>query len=197
MTQISETGLVPVLNVGLLNFSIHLNEKSESHAKIDLRSSIHDMHLKTCFDSADALAQLIAYIANDKDLKSKDNSFDDLKKTDSTPLRNFDHNNDETLNHINNLMADAVKDVRNSETNEIEKKSFDVSNILDFESNEFFESNLNCDISENSLSQVQAELGATSSLNASITEEKEYHVIHDEDLFFMVSLRINNTIRNK
>ncbi|XP_030557492.1 autophagy-related protein 2 homolog B isoform X3 [Drosophila novamexicana] len=185
MTQISETGLVPVLNVGLLNFSIHLNEKSESHAKIDLRSSIHDMHLKTCFDSADALAQLIAYIANDKDLKSKDNSFDDLKKTDSTPLRNFDHNNDETLNHINNLMADAVKDVRNSETNEIEKKSFDVSNILDFESNEFFESNLNCDISENSLSQVQAELGATSSLNASITEEKEYHVIHDEDLFFM------------
>ncbi|XP_064538983.1 autophagy-related protein 2 homolog A, partial [Drosophila montana] len=188
MTHISDTGLVPVLNVGLLNFSIHLNEKSKSYAKIDLRSSIHDMHLKTCFDSADALAQLIAYIANDKDLKSKDNNFYELKKAVSTPVRNFDHNNDETLYHINNLMADAVKDVNthsNSKITEIKKKSFDISNILDFESNEFLESNLNCGINEHSLSQVQAELGATSSLNASISEEKEYHVIHEEDLFFM------------
>lgn len=59
--------LVPVLDIGLVDISLRLNENSEKHPKFDLRCSVHDAHLRTCSDSGKALAQLIEHLANDGD----------------------------------------------------------------------------------------------------------------------------------
>ncbi|XP_043070830.1 autophagy-related protein 2 homolog A isoform X2 [Drosophila grimshawi] len=203
LAHINCSGLVPVLSVGLINFSIHLNDQSKLYPNIDLRSSIHDMHLKTCFDAADALAQLIAYIANDKDLMSKEKNSVGPEKPDDCPLNRNDQNNDDTLKHINILMADAVKDVKETspsdlstkmnviQKNETEiqqntslfKNSFDACNISDFESNVMLESCYQHE--KNALPQVEADLGATLFTTAQVLEERDFHVIHDEEIFFM------------
>ncbi|XP_039964190.1 autophagy-related protein 2 homolog A [Bactrocera tryoni] len=59
--------LVPVLDIGLVDISLRLNENSEKYPKFDLRCSVHDAHLRTCSDSGKALAQLIEHLANDGD----------------------------------------------------------------------------------------------------------------------------------
>ncbi|XP_030081596.1 autophagy-related protein 2 homolog B-like [Drosophila hydei] len=203
ITHISQLGLVPVLNVGLLNVSISLNDHSKTYPSIDLRSSIHDIHLKTCFDGADILAQLIAYIANDKDLNTSCDNTINLKTSNTISESNADHIYDETVKQINTLMADAVKDVNTisatqifENPEEIVKKesesiqntplfnnnTLDINNILDLESTEMLEY-YNYEITENSF--VNAELGATSLNVIPALEEKEFHVIHDKDLFFM------------
>lgn len=191
-----------MLNVGLLNFSIHLNEHNKSYPSIDLRSSIHDIHLKTCYDGAEVLAQLIAYIANDKDLKTNMDNANNSKKTDITPVRNVDHANDKTVNQINTLMADAVKDMKTlsvsqplekfDESPKVENESLQgkpiLSNMFDFD--QIFDSELQpfykYDTTENSF--VNDDLGATS-INVAPTLE-EFHIIHDDDILFMVSLII-------
>lgn len=207
-------GLVPVLNVGLLNVSISLNDHSKTYPSIDLRSSIHDIHLKTCFDGADILAQLIAYIANDKDLNTSCDNTINLKTSNTISESNADHIYDETVKQINTLMADAVKDVNTisatqifENPEEIVKKesesiqntplfnnnTLDINNILDLESTEMLEY-YNYEITENSF--VNAELGATSLNVIPALEEKEFHVIHDKDLFFMVSFNHLLTKKN-
>ncbi|KAM8703134.1 hypothetical protein ACLKA7_007845 [Drosophila subpalustris] len=199
-------GLVPVLNAGLLNISIRLNDHSKMYPNIDLRSSIHDVHLKTCYDSADALAQLIAYIANDKDLMPMDKNIDQ-KKNDSHVTKSV-HNNNETMEHINKLMADAVKDVEvnpalraSNKTEETTKllpnksetthstpcscyNSLDECNFVDFETKELL-TTCHQDEFENSLPQIEAELGATSNKPVPTLEDKDFHVIDDDEIFFM------------
>lgn len=60
--------LIPVIDIGLFDISLRINDKaSESFPKLDLRASIHDIHIRTCSDSGRALAQLIAYFASDGD----------------------------------------------------------------------------------------------------------------------------------
>lgn len=201
-------GLVPVLNAGLLNISIRLNDQSKMYPNIDLRSSIHDVHLKTCYDSADALAQLIAYIANDKDLMPMDKKIDQ-NKSDSHVTKS-DHDNDETMEHINKLMADAVKDVEvksalhaSNQAKETKKwfpnksetshntpcscyNSLDECNFLDFDAKELL-TTCHQEEFENSLPQIKAELGTTSNKSVPTLEDKDFHVIHDEEIFFMVS----------
>ncbi|XP_043863696.1 autophagy-related protein 2 homolog A isoform X5 [Drosophila mojavensis] len=197
ITRINKSGLVPVLNVGLLNFSIHLNEHNKSYPSIDLRSSIHDIHLKTCYDGAEVLAQLISYIANDKDFKTSMNNANSFNKTDITPVRNADHTNDKTVNQINTLMADAVKDVKTlsvpqpfDEILKVENESlqskpilsnnrFDFDQIFDMRSQDFYK----YDTTENSF--INTDLGAISLNVAPTLEEKEFHIIHDEDILFM------------
>lgn len=47
---------------------MRINDKAtESFPKLDLRASIHDIHIRTCSDSGRALAQLILYFASDGD----------------------------------------------------------------------------------------------------------------------------------
>ncbi|XP_023297749.2 autophagy-related protein 2 homolog A [Lucilia cuprina] len=62
---IDAKSLVPVLDVGLLDISLRLNdEDSDKCPTFDLRCSIHDVHFRTCYDSGSAFAQLIGYMAN-------------------------------------------------------------------------------------------------------------------------------------
>ncbi|XP_034655368.1 autophagy-related protein 2 homolog A isoform X2 [Drosophila subobscura] len=112
----SSDTLTPVLNVGLLNISFRLNEDDKQQPRVDLRSSIHDMHLKTCYDSAAALAQLIGYVASDKDLISPEESahedeHDQSKIVEPKASEEDQLCDDQTQDHVNKLMADAVMDV--------------------------------------------------------------------------------------
>lgn len=110
--------LIPVLNLGLLNISFRLNEEGKGQPRVDLRFSIHDMHLKTCYDSAAALAQLIAYVANDRDLTGLEEAQANEETKLSEPKQNEDHEvSDLTQNHVNKLMAEAVQDVDCSSLN--------------------------------------------------------------------------------
>ncbi|XP_068148275.1 autophagy-related protein 2 homolog A [Drosophila tropicalis] len=119
--------LIPVLNLGLLNISFRLNDDNNRiHPAVDLRSSIHDMHLRTCYDSAAALAQLIAYVANDKDIISIDENTtldDSDEHSFSDPKLNEKDNCDQTQIHVNKLMAEAVKDVETIPGKHIQKQS--------------------------------------------------------------------------
>lgn len=206
---------MPVLYAGLLNVSIRLNDQCKIYPNIDLRSSIHDVHLKTCYDSADALAQLIAYIANDKDLMPMDKKIDQ-KQSDNSHVTKSDHNNDKTMEHINKLMADAVKDVEVNSTahtsnNKKETKKLfsnntsssqstscscdvrlDECNILDFEPKELLTSCCHQEKLENSLPQIETELGVTSFKSLPTLEERDFHVIHDDEIFFMVRTCVFN-----
>lgn len=153
-----------------------------------MRSSIHEVHLRTCYDSADALAQLIAYIANDKDLIPIDKNICD--KSIHNSVSQSDKNSDDL---INKLMADAVKDVEitvsSSSSNEKNKCESVKSEDQHWETTEEskmyeLESMLQSYYhrsSENSLPQIQADLEATS--NTFTQEERDYDVIQDN---FMV-----------
>ncbi|XP_062121458.1 autophagy-related protein 2 homolog B isoform X4 [Drosophila sulfurigaster albostrigata] len=199
--------LLAVLNVGLINISIFLNDQNTLYPKINLRSSIHDVHLKTCFDSANALAQLIAYIANDKDLISTEQNMD-KNKSDNYQSKSSDSKGDRTSQHINTLMADAVKDVESNlstHTSSMEKyrknmfseddarlktsscscfSNSDEGNILKLESNRLLKP-CNQDNLEKSLPQIESELGTATFMHKSTVEEKDFHVIHEDELFFM------------
>uniref|UniRef100_A0A1B0D0K3 Autophagy-related protein 2 n=1 Tax=Phlebotomus papatasi TaxID=29031 RepID=A0A1B0D0K3_PHLPP len=62
--------LVCVVDLGLFEISLRLNEKATSFApKFDMRAALNDVHIRTCADSARALAQLISYIAAKGDLE--------------------------------------------------------------------------------------------------------------------------------
>ncbi|XP_033148965.1 LOW QUALITY PROTEIN: autophagy-related protein 2 homolog A [Drosophila busckii] len=204
----SECGiLVPVLNIGLLNVSLRINEQSKTSPSIDLRSSIHDVHLKTCFDSADALAQIISYIANDKDIINTDKTTSEAEKTMNSTVPITNQNNDQTSQHINNLMADAVKDMYTNISSSSASVAFSESKMdqthvdeqhknltdisydctnFDFESNIMLQSFYQPKTTENSLPQINEELGSI--FNVQTLEEKvekDFHIIRDDELYFM------------
>ncbi|KAH8385046.1 hypothetical protein KR093_006195 [Drosophila rubida] len=205
--------LLPILNAGVIHISLFLNDQNTLYPKIDLRSSIHDVHLKTCFDSANALAQLIAYIANDRDLISID-KYVDKNKSANSQLSSSVLKIDKTLEHINTLMADAVKDVevnpisQTSKRQQEEKKiysnesasaqtsscscftSSDEYNNIEFESNEMLTAYNQEDL-EKSLPQIRAELGTAPFKACSNAVEKDFHVIHEDELFFMDKFGVN------
>lgn len=67
--------LVCVIDLDLFEISLRLSEKpSTAFPKLDLRASINGAHLRTCSDSASALAQLLAYIATAGDLIAPDDN---------------------------------------------------------------------------------------------------------------------------
>ncbi|KAH8305578.1 hypothetical protein KR059_001867 [Drosophila kikkawai] len=109
----SQEAMIPVLNLGLLNISFRLNEEGKGQPRVDLRSSIHDMHMMTCYDSASALAQLIAYVANDRDLTPPPEPVLNEEAAQAAEPKSFEDQevSDQTQNHVNKLMADAVMDV--------------------------------------------------------------------------------------
>lgn len=64
--------LVCVLELGLFEISLRLSDKETSLApKFDLRAAVHDVHIRTCSDSARALAEFLAYVAAEGDLTQK------------------------------------------------------------------------------------------------------------------------------
>uniref|UniRef100_A0A182Y760 Autophagy-related protein 2 n=1 Tax=Anopheles stephensi TaxID=30069 RepID=A0A182Y760_ANOST len=69
ITVLPSNELVCVLEVGLFEISLMLNERvTVKFPKFDLRTAINDVHVRTCADSARALAQLIGYLAAEGDL---------------------------------------------------------------------------------------------------------------------------------
>uniref|UniRef100_A0AAG5CVV1 Autophagy-related protein 2 n=1 Tax=Anopheles atroparvus TaxID=41427 RepID=A0AAG5CVV1_ANOAO len=69
ITVLPSNELVCVVEVGLFEISLMLNERvTVKFPKFDLRTAINDVHVRTCADSARALAQLIGYLAAEGDL---------------------------------------------------------------------------------------------------------------------------------
>ncbi|KAM7346426.1 autophagy-related 2 [Cochliomyia hominivorax] len=129
---INSQNLVPVLDVGLLDISLRLNDDETTKCPtFDLRCSIHDVHFRTCFDSGSAFAQLIGYIASssnasndqqypkEQSLQSSLSSESDffLSQTDQQLTKEITKKQQE---RVNILMAEAVQespvDTRNLET---------------------------------------------------------------------------------
>lgn len=125
-------------------------------------------------------------------------------KTIPSSVSKSDQNSDDKLDIINKLMADAVKDVEtpvlsSSLNDKNECKTFnsasatssycEKSNIYDYESNIMLQSYYHPS-SENSLRQIQDDLEATSITNTSAQDEKDFHVIQENELFFMVRILI-------
>ncbi|XP_073815878.1 autophagy-related 2 [Musca autumnalis] len=115
---VDASNMVPVLDFGLLEISLRISgETTEKHPKLDLRCSLQDVHLRTCYDSGSAFAQLIGYIANNiaKDEESSDKgslqsslcSESDLLLAESQTSGEISDRHQE---RVNQLMAEAVKD---------------------------------------------------------------------------------------
>uniref|UniRef100_A0A7G3AGM6 Autophagy-related protein 2 n=1 Tax=Lutzomyia longipalpis TaxID=7200 RepID=A0A7G3AGM6_LUTLO len=114
--------LVCVVDLGLFEISLRLNEKATSYApKFDMRAAINDVHIRTCADSARALAQLISYIAAKGDLESNGpeetcDSTGNLGEADADLLsvRSSQVSIPEVTHtqqqHVNTLMAEAMQE---------------------------------------------------------------------------------------
>ncbi|XP_312964.6 autophagy-related protein 2 homolog A [Anopheles gambiae] len=77
ITVLPSNELVCVVEVGLFEISLMLNERvTVKFPKFDLRTAINDVHVRTCADSARALAQLIGYLAAEGDLLLPDGDMD-------------------------------------------------------------------------------------------------------------------------
>lgn len=125
-----------------------------------------------------------------------------IDKPNPSSASKSDQNSDDKLDLINKLMADAVKDVETpvSSSSSNEKNECDTfnstspsssycekSNMYDYESNIMLQSYYHPS-SENSLRQIQDDLEATSITNTSAQDEKDFHVIEENELFFMVRI---------
>lgn len=70
--------LVCLIELGLFEISLRLNDRPTTRApKFDLRATVNALHLRTCADSAEALGQLIGYLATGGDLSAATAADDD------------------------------------------------------------------------------------------------------------------------
>lgn len=124
ITALPSGDLICVLEMGLFEISLKLNEKVTSlFPKFDLRAAIKDVHIRTCSDSGRALLEFISYLASEGDLE-KDVEEHDLLSQSSLPMGDQE---DELLpmktsgssvpevtqsqqHHVNSLMADAMEE---------------------------------------------------------------------------------------
>ncbi|XP_059616173.1 autophagy-related protein 2 homolog B-like [Phlebotomus argentipes] len=116
--------LVCVVELGLFEISLRLNEKATSYApKFDMRAALNDVHIRTCADSARALAQLISYIAAKGDLEKFDtvpeescDSTGNLSEADADLLSvkssqtSIPEVTQTQQQHVNTLMAEAMQE---------------------------------------------------------------------------------------
>uniref|UniRef100_A0A1A9W3L6 Autophagy-related protein 2 n=1 Tax=Glossina brevipalpis TaxID=37001 RepID=A0A1A9W3L6_9MUSC len=120
ITFIQCNDLVPVLDVGLMDISLRLNERaSQNYPKLDLRCSICDFHLRTCYDSGSALAQLISHIVSDANNSLDENSdmqtppiSENIETTliSSGKINTTDELFEKQQERINKLMAQALQE---------------------------------------------------------------------------------------
>uniref|UniRef100_A0A1Q3FUU4 Autophagy-related protein 2 n=2 Tax=Culex tarsalis TaxID=7177 RepID=A0A1Q3FUU4_CULTA len=79
VTVVPSNDLVCLVELGLFEISLRLNEKAtSSFPKFDLRTAINDVHVRTCADSGRALAQLIGYLASEGDLVPQDDGASEI-----------------------------------------------------------------------------------------------------------------------
>uniref|UniRef100_T1PF62 Autophagy-related protein 2 n=1 Tax=Musca domestica TaxID=7370 RepID=T1PF62_MUSDO len=118
VTFIDASNMVPVLDFGLLEISLRISgETTEKYPRLDLRCSLQDVHLRTCYDSGSAFAQLIGYIANniakDEEASDKESLQSSLCSESDLLLAESQTSADLCDRHqkrVNQLMAEAVKD---------------------------------------------------------------------------------------
>lgn len=73
ITVLPSSELVCVLELGLFEISLRMNDKdTTNNPKLDVRTMLNGVHLRTCVDSANAVARLLTYIANDGDFVTDD-----------------------------------------------------------------------------------------------------------------------------
>lgn len=118
ITVIPSRELVCVLEVGLFEVSLRLNEvATEAFPKFDLRSTVNGVHMRTCSDSADALFQLISYLASDGDLARPDEFSETAMpsaegQAQLLPVTSNQQNavTESQQKRVNTLMEEAMKD---------------------------------------------------------------------------------------
>lgn len=124
ISSLPATDLVCVIDLGLFEISLRLNDRATAFSpKFDLRATVNDLHLRTCSDSADALARLITYLATDGDLVDPDQPNDDDEFAEHMEARsrqqlvstsprasNTPEITAEQQQHVNSLMEEAMKE---------------------------------------------------------------------------------------
>lgn len=122
ISALSAIDLVCVLDVGLFEISLRLNDKpSALSPKMDLRATVSGGHLRTCSDSGDALAQILFYMSEDGDLvdpshPKKDELTDNLAASKqplvwTSPCSSSTPDvSEEQQQRVNMLMEEAMKE---------------------------------------------------------------------------------------
>ncbi|XP_075148411.1 autophagy-related 2 [Haematobia irritans] len=118
ITYIDASNMVPVLDFGLLEISLRISgTTAEKCPKLDLRCSLQDVHLRTCYDSGSAFALLIGYIANNiaKDDESAEKASLNSSLCSESDLFMAESQTSAEINkryqeRVNLLMAEAVMD---------------------------------------------------------------------------------------
>ena len=125
ITVLPSNELICIADLGLFEISLLLQDKvTLTSPKFDLRSSIKDLHLRTCSDSGKAFLEFIGYLAAKGDLEVQEtDDFDDQSQS-SSILQMQDEQllimNESTKSvlevtqtqqeHVNNLMAEAMEE---------------------------------------------------------------------------------------
>lgn len=109
---------VCVLDLGLFELSVRMSDSP----RVDLRASNNVLHIRTCSDSARALAQLITYFASYGDLEETQPPNTNNKVARAEPTVDIQNNaintlSESTVERVNILMEDAmIDDVKQTQT---------------------------------------------------------------------------------
>ncbi|XP_055537641.1 autophagy-related protein 2 homolog A [Wyeomyia smithii] len=127
VTVLPANALVCLVELGLFEISLRLNEKAtSSFPKLDLRTAMNDVHVRTCADSGRALAQLIRYLAEEGDLLAQDDVSSDSETNETIAVLPMSGESEGDLlpvkpncapevtpkqqQRVNTLMADAMEE---------------------------------------------------------------------------------------
>lgn len=116
---------MPILDLGLVDISLRLNKLPADvfGPQFDIRSSIHDLHMRTCYDSGSALAQLIAQLTTQQlnaGVNAGRKKEFDKQTTTNSPKPNEESHAGGTIakehqERVSLLMADAVQETADNE----------------------------------------------------------------------------------
>uniref|UniRef100_A0A146KUZ5 Autophagy-related protein 2 n=1 Tax=Lygus hesperus TaxID=30085 RepID=A0A146KUZ5_LYGHE len=109
-----QTDYVSVMQLGLFELSLRLSDQPNL-PKMDLKASNNILNIRTCSDSAAALAQLITYFASDGDLMKNEppTNSGSVRETSSTIGKEDLHTDltESTVVRVNDMMEDAMKEI--------------------------------------------------------------------------------------
>lgn len=107
---------VSVIDVGLFELSLRLSDQSNL-PKVDLKASSDIINIRTCSDSASALAELITYYASNGDLNAAE-KVEDIKLSEPYLEKNPENKSDPltltTAGEVYDMMEDAMKELTTS-----------------------------------------------------------------------------------
>lgn len=122
ITVLPASDLVCILDLGLFEISLRLNEKATAtFPKFDLRASITDVHIRTCSDSGQALAQFIGYLAAEGDFDGETTTTSDSQSESvisngesdllsMRPVATIPEVTQSQQQRVNTLMAEAMEE---------------------------------------------------------------------------------------